>query len=99
MAAVVYDAKYDLNKDGIVDDTDYGIFSDNMGTVNPSNPLSVACDFNGDGVVDMLDFGMFSVYGYGGEYKNGLAIGLIIVGVAIGAVAIFTHRGKGKKKK
>lgn len=54
---------YDLNKDGKVDQADVEILKQYFGkAVDPSDPLSVACDFNHDGVIDISDFGELSLY-------------------------------------
>ncbi|MFH1031143.1 MAG: dockerin type I domain-containing protein [Chloroflexota bacterium] len=53
----VYNAKYDLNKDGNVDQLDMDIFQRYFGTlVDVSDPLSKQCDFNNDGVIDEIDY-------------------------------------------
>jgi uncharacterized protein (DUF2141 family) len=91
-----YDVKYDLNKDGKIDDVDYGIFFSKYGLVDANNPLSVACDFNGDSVVDITDFGMFQMH-YGAvkeSSNNALTIGLIIAGAVIGLFAWKSHTKK-----
>ena len=55
-----YDPKFDLDKDGEIFGSDFAIFAMYIDTtVNPNDPMSVACDFNKDGVVDEKDFELF----------------------------------------
>ena len=45
-------SKYDVNKDGVVDNTDAALVADALGERNPDNPR---LDVNGDGSVNFLD--------------------------------------------
>ncbi len=45
-------SKYDVNKDGVVDNTDAALVADALGETNPDNPR---LDVNGDGRVNFLD--------------------------------------------
>ena len=60
---MAYDAKYDLNKDGVIDEMDISLLTHYFGTaVDPTDPLSVACDLNGDGYIDISDYSLFNRY-------------------------------------
>lgn len=48
----------DVNHDGIVDSTDYGI----LGSSWPPGPYNPHCDFNNDGVIDSTDLGTLGLY-------------------------------------
>lgn len=90
----VYDAKYDLNKDGVIDDADFDIFQSYfMQEVDPYDPMSVACDFNGDGIINISDYGLFAVH-YGAKRSSRI----LWVFIPAGILALFVlgkKRGKG----
>ena len=57
MNTIQYEAKYDLNKDGIIDQKDVDIFLKYMGTaVTHNNLMSSESDFNKDGYIDEIDY-------------------------------------------
>ena len=57
----MYDAKFDLNHDGVIDDADFAIFKSHFNEMAPySSAEAAACDFDGSGKVDVSDWGWFA---------------------------------------
>ncbi|MBA7708365.1 hypothetical protein ES703_117263 [subsurface metagenome] len=57
-----YDARFDLNNDGVIDDYDVEIFQAHYEMLASSSPQAAACDFNGDGIVDIIDYSMLNAH-------------------------------------
>ena len=55
----LYDAKYDLNKDGVIDAEDSMILRKFYLQRVADNPAAVIADFDGDGKVTAVDAGIF----------------------------------------
>ncbi|MDD5060873.1 MAG: dockerin type I domain-containing protein [Candidatus Marinimicrobia bacterium] len=91
----VYDAIYDLNNDGLIDEIDYSIYWSHWGAVDPSDPMSVRCDFNKDGVVDFKDFTLFKSH-FGTEKPPQKELGsipaIITVALILGLVVVKKHK-------
>lgn len=49
----------DLNTDGVVDLSDFGVFGDAWGTSVGDSDYNACCDFNDDGAIGLSDFGYF----------------------------------------
>ena len=92
--SAVYEPKYDLNKNGVVDAIDYSIFAMYAyKTVNPSDPMSVKCDFNKDGVIDHDDYQAFmDHYMTTGTYSEFSWTPLILIGAAVIGIVVMTRK-------
>jgi hypothetical protein len=80
----VYDPKYDLNKDGKIDQLDMDILTTYYGmVVDPSDPMSVASDFNNDGIINVLDYG--ALVEHLGAVRGGDSSILLVTGGVLAA--------------
>lgn len=96
---VIYEAKYDLNKDGVIDERDVEVLKTVYGVVDPDNPLSVACDFDGNGKVNISDYGQLAIRaGLTGDPNPSPVIDKkLLAGAIVGAVLLLILVTKGHK--
>lgn len=84
MADPIYDARFDLNNDGVIDDKDIEIFNSHHGKHGAqleADPEAKACDFDDSGTVDIGDWTLFVPH-YGAVREEVLVpvpTGLLIV--------------------
>lgn len=79
----VYDEKFDLNKDGKIDDADFALFKSVYRQAASASRLASAADFNNDGTVDIGDWGEFAIHlgAVGSPPKPNISWGWIVLGV------------------
>ncbi len=90
---MAYDPKYDLNKDGVIDQADVDIFMTYYGQRVINNLQASVADFDGSGTVDITDFNRFAL-AMGPTVKsktNWLWIG--------GAIVLLAILSTGKKRR
>ncbi|MBA7708366.1 hypothetical protein ES703_117264 [subsurface metagenome] len=82
--APIYDARFDLDNNGVIDDADVEIFKSHYGKHGAeleADPEAKACDFNGSGTVDITDWTSLALH-YGAvreEIEEPIPTGLLIV--------------------
>jgi len=99
--SVIYDPKYDLDRDGKITQNDINIFKSYLNTyVDQNDPVSVQADFDGNRVIDEFDYsdllyhvGTLEPYSKPGSrlLPNPFTGGLVFL-AAVGLVKAFKKR-------